>query len=118
MIAFGPIPSRRLGRSLGINNIPPKICSYACIYCQLGKTSQMIVNPQTFYSPEKIFNEVQEKVKRSKEKKEAIDYLTFVPDGEPTLDINLEQEIKLVKSLGTKVAVISNGTLLEKRLVR
>jgi wyosine [tRNA(Phe)-imidazoG37] synthetase (radical SAM superfamily) len=118
MIAFGPIPSRRLGRSLGINNIPPKICSYACIYCQLGKTSQMIVNPQTFYSPEKIFNEVREKVKRSKEKKEAIDYLTFVPDGEPTLDINLGQEIKLVKSLGIKVAVISNGTLLEQRLVR
>lgn len=55
MIAFGPIPSRRLGCSLGINNIPPKICSYAYIYCQLGKTSQMIVNPQTFYSPDKPF---------------------------------------------------------------
>jgi wyosine [tRNA(Phe)-imidazoG37] synthetase (radical SAM superfamily) len=41
MIAFGPVPSRRLGQSLGINNIPPKNCSYACVYCQVGKTSEL-----------------------------------------------------------------------------
>lgn len=41
MITFGPIPSRRLGRSLGINNIPPKICSYSCVYCQLGRTLKL-----------------------------------------------------------------------------
>jgi len=102
MITFGPIPSRRLGRSLGINNIPPKICTYSCVYCQIGKTSNMKIQPQVFYPPSKIFNEVQKKVEKSREKGESIDYLTFVPDGEPTLDINLGKEIKLIKSLGIK----------------
>lgn len=45
-IAFGPVPSRRLGRSLGINNIPPKICTYACVYCQLGPTLTMVIDHQ------------------------------------------------------------------------
>jgi len=118
MITFGPIPSRRLGRSLGINNIPPKACTYSCVYCQIGKTSNMKIQPQVFYSPSQIFNEVQEKVEKSKEKGEPIDYLTFVPDGEPTLDINLGQEIKLIKSLGIKIAVITNASLMEQKQVR
>jgi len=118
MLTFGPIPSRRLGRSLGINNIPPKICTYSCVYCQIGKTSNMKIQPQIFYSPSQIFNEVQEKVEKSREKGEPIDYLTFVPDGEPTLDINLGQEIKLIKSLGIKIAVISNSSLIDQKLVR
>ena len=118
MITFGPVPSRRLGRSLGINNIPPKICTYSCIYCQLGKTSKMKIEPQVFYSSSQIFKEVQEKVKKSKEKGELIDYLTFVPDGEPTLDINLGQEIKLIKSLGIKIAVITNSSLIDKKIVQ
>ena len=118
MIIFGPVPSRRLGRSLGINNIPPKICTYSCIYCQLGKTSKMKIEPQVFYSSSQIFKEVQEKVKKSKEKGELIDYLTFVPDGEPTLDINLGQEIKLIKSLGIKIAVITNSSLIDKKIVQ
>jgi wyosine [tRNA(Phe)-imidazoG37] synthetase (radical SAM superfamily) len=118
MLTFGPVPSRRLGRSLGINNIPPKICTYSCIYCQLGKTSKMKIQPQVFYSPYLILKEVQNKVKKSKEKGEPIDYLTFVPDGEPTLDINLGQEIKLIKSLGIKIAVISNSSLIDQKQVR
>ena len=118
MITFGPIPSRRLGRSLGINNIPPKICTYSCIYCQLGKTSKMKIEPQVFYSSSQIFKEVQDKVKKSKEKGELIDYLTFVPDGEPTLDINLGKEIKLIKSLGIKMAVIANSSLINQKQVR
>jgi wyosine [tRNA(Phe)-imidazoG37] synthetase (radical SAM superfamily) len=118
MLTFGPVPSRRLGRSLGINNIPPKICSYSCIYCQIGKTSNMKAQLQVFYPPFQIFNEVQEKIKKSKEKGESIDYLTFVPDGEPTLDINLGQEIKLIKSLGIKIAVITNASLVEQEQVR
>jgi len=118
MLTFGPVPSRRLGRSLGINNIPPKICTYSCIYCQLGKTSKMKIEPQVFYLPSEIFREVQDKVKKSKEKGELIDYLTFVPDGEPTLDINLGKEIKLIKSLGIKIAVISNASLIDKKQVR
>ncbi|MCK4241347.1 MAG: radical SAM protein [Candidatus Atribacteria bacterium] len=118
MLTFGPIPSRRLGRSLGINNIPPKICSYSCVYCQIGKTFKMKVQPQIFYSPSLILKEVQDKVKKSKEKGEPIDYLTFVPDGEPTLDINLGQEIKLIKSLGIKIAVITNASLIDQKQVR
>jgi wyosine [tRNA(Phe)-imidazoG37] synthetase (radical SAM superfamily) len=118
MLTFGPVPSRRLGRSLGINNIPPKVCTYSCVYCQIGKTSNMKIQLQTFYPPSQIFNEVQKKVKKSKEKGESIDYLTFVPDGEPTLDINLGQEIKLIKSLGIKIAVITNSSLIDKKQVR
>ena len=118
MITFGPVPSRRLGRSLGINNIPPKICTYSCIYCQLGKTSNMKIQPQVFYPPSKIFKEVQKKVEKSREKGELIDYLTFVPDGEPTLDINLGQEIKLIKSLGIKIAVITNSSLIDTKIVQ
>jgi len=118
MIIFGPVPSRRLGRSLGINNIPPKICTYSCVYCQLGKTHNMKTQLQKFYPPSQIFNEIREKVKKSKEKEESIDYLTFVPDGEPTLDINLGQEIQLVKSLGIKIAVITNASLIDQKQVR
>lgn len=118
MLTFGPIPSRRLGRSLGINNIPPKICTYSCVYCQIGKTSNVKIHPQVFYSPSQIFNEVQEKVEKSREKGESIDYLTFVPDGEPTLDINLGKEIKLIKSLGIKIAVITNASLVDQKQVR
>jgi len=118
MLTFGPIPSRRLGRSLGINNIPPKVCTYSCVYCQIGKTSNVKIHPQVFYSPSQIFNEVQEKVEKSRDKGESIDYLTFVPDGEPTLDINLGKEIKLIKSLGIKIAVITNASLVDQKQVR
>jgi wyosine [tRNA(Phe)-imidazoG37] synthetase (radical SAM superfamily) len=118
MLTFGPIPSRRLGRSLGINNIPPKICTYSCVYCQIGKTSNVKIHPQVFYSPSQIFNEVQEKVEKSREKGESIDYLTFVPDGEPTLDINLGKEIKLIKSIGIKIAVITNASIVDQKQVR
>ena len=99
MIAFGPIPSRRLGKSLGINNIPPKICSYSCIYCQLGKTIKTSSTRNEFYPVEKIFDTVKEKVEMVKCKGEHIDYLTFVPDGEPTLDINLGKEIVLLSPI-------------------
>jgi len=117
-VVYGPVPSRRLGRSLGINNIPPKICSYSCVYCQLGNTTNMRVERQPFYHPEKIAQSVEEKVRQAKEKGEPIDYLTFVPDGEPTLDINLGKEIELVKSLGLRIAVISNASLIWRDDVR
>ena len=66
MIAFGPVPSRRLDRSLGINNIPAKICTYSCAYCQVGRTVQMQVERRPYYSPQEIYDEVKEKVERSK----------------------------------------------------
>ena len=118
MIAFGPVPSRRLGQSLGINNIPPKICTYSCVYCQLGRTIKMQVERHMFYNPQKILRDVQDKVKKVKEAGGPIDYLTFVPDGEPTLDINLTLEIDLLKSLGIKIAVITNGSLIWREDVR
>ena len=118
MLTFGPVPSRRLGRSLGIKNIPPKICTYSCVYCQLGKTFKMKIEPTEFYQPKEILSEVQNKVEKAKKMQESIDYLTFVPDGEPTLDINLGQEIKLIKSLGIKIAVITNSSLIDQKQVR
>jgi len=111
-IAFGPVPSRRLGRSLGINNIPPKTCSYSCVYCQLGKTSNMLVKRQSFYKPEDVLREVKRKVHEASLRDERIDYLTFVPDGEPTLDINIGEEISLLKRIGIPIAVITNASLL------
>ena len=118
MIAFGPVPSRRLGRSLGINNIPPKVCTYSCVYCQLGRTIKMQVERSAFYEPEEILRDVQTKVERAKEAGEPIDYLTFVPDGEPTLDVNLGREIELLRSLGIKIAVITNSSLIWGENVR
>ncbi len=118
MIAFGPVPSRRLGRSLGINNIPPKICTYSCVYCQLGRTIKMQVERQGFYDPDRVLREVRDKVEKAQEKGESIDYLTFVPDGEPTLDLNLGREIEGLKPLGIKIAVISNASLVWRDDVR
>ncbi len=118
MIAFGPVPSRRLGRSLGINNIPPKICSYSCVYCQVGKTAKMQVERSHFYDPQEIYRDVKGKVEKAKEKGESIDYLTFVSDGEPTLDANLGPEIELLKPLGIKIAVITNSSLIWREDVR
>ena len=118
MIAFGPVPSRRLGRSLGINNIPPKVCTYSCVYCQVGRTTEMQIERRRFYDPAWIMQEVRNKVKKAIEAGEHIDYLTFVPDGEPTLDINLGREIELIEPLGVKTAVITNSSLIWREDVR
>jgi len=118
LIAFGPVPSRRLGHSLGVNNISPKICTYSCVYCQVGRTIHMQVKRQGFYTPEEIVQNVEKKGKEADTRGEPIDYLTFVPDGEPTLDIHLGEEIKLLKNLGTKIAVITNASLIGREDVR
>lgn len=118
MIAFGPVPSRRLGRSLGINNIPPKVCTYSCAYCQLGRTIKMQIDRRVFYPPEGILKDVKEKVESAREVGESIDYLSFVPDGEPSLDANLSYEIELLKPLGIKIAVITNASLIWREDVR
>lgn len=112
MIIYGPVPSRRLGQSIGINNIPPKTCSYSCIYCQLGRTDRMQVNRHQFYRPEDIFHEAEIKMDQLNRRKEHVDYFSFVPDGEPTLDINLGAEIDLLKQFNIKIAVITNASLI------
>ncbi len=117
-LIFGPVPSRRLGRSLGINNIPAKTCSYSCVYCQLGKTTNMTTKRQLFYKPEDIYKEVKNKLERTISRKERVDYLTFVPDGEPTLDVNLRKAISLLKHIGIPVAVLTNASLLWHNDVR
>ena len=118
MRAFGPVPSRRLGRSLGVNNIPPKVCTYACVYCQVGRTTHAQVEPSAFYDPEDLVSEIRDKIEGARRVKEDIDYITFVPDGEPTLDVNLGREIELLRPLGVKIAVISNASLVGRPDVR
>ena len=118
IITFGPVPSRRLGRSLGINNIPPKNCSYSCVYCQVGRTMVKQIMAQEFYRPEEIVEEVTAKVKATIGAGEKIDYLTFVPDGEPTLDIHLGEAIDRLRLLGIKIAVISNASLIWRQEVQ
>lgn len=118
MISFGPIPSRRLGKSLGINNIlSPKACSYECIYCQVGKTSGKRVNRESFFQPEVIYKNVAQHIEQLKGKN-IPDYLTFVSNGEPTLDINLGKSIQILRQLGFPIAVITNGSLLFHESVR
>jgi len=118
LIAFGPVPSRRLGRSLGINNIPPKSCSYSCVYCQVGPTHHREITPRLFYKTDEVYKAVNEKVESALKLGEDIDYLTFVPDGEPTLDIHLADTIERLKPLGFPIAVISNASLIWREDVR
>lgn len=118
MIVYGPVPSRRLGRSIGINNIPPKNCSYSCIYCQVGITTKRISVRKEFYSTDDIVKQVEIKLNQLYKKNENVDYLSFVPDGEPTLDINLGKTIRKLKQFGIKIAVITNSSLLWDEIVR
>jgi wyosine [tRNA(Phe)-imidazoG37] synthetase (radical SAM superfamily) len=112
-LVFGPVPSRRLGRSLGINNIPHKVCSYSCAYCQVGKAVNLQVERREFYSPDFLASQVEKKLNRLGANATP-DYITIVPDGEPTLDINLGKLIVKLKSFGFPVAVISNASLINR----
>lgn len=116
--SFGPVPSRRLGRSLGINNIPAKNCSYSCAYCQIGLTSRPRIDRCFLHGAQELFDDIQNRMNQLGEERQQIDYLTFVPDGEPTLDIHLGREIALLKTLGIPVGVITNSSLLWRADVR
>ncbi len=114
MYTYGPVPSRRLGRSLGVSPIPPKTCSYTCVYCQLGKTTHLQTKRESFYPKEDILAEI---VKRGKDS--VFDYVTFVGDGEPTLYKDLGWLIRQTKErLHLPTAVITNGSLLFRKDVR
>ncbi len=117
-LAFGPVPSRRLGYSLGVNNIPPKHCSYSCLYCQVGQTTALHINREEYYQPKDLADQVKKKVDAAREKAINIDYITFVADGEPTLDSNLGEEIELFRNFGIKIAVITNASLIWREDVR
>ena len=112
MIAFGPVTSRRLGLSLGINNIVShKVCSYSCVYCQIGETRYKTADQETFYDPENLVENVGQHLEKLDELHWP-DYLTFVSNGEPTLDQNIGKEIRLLKRFGIPIALITNVSLL------
>lgn len=117
-LTFGPVPSRRLGRSLGVNNIPAKTCTYSCVYCQLGKTRYMTIERRVFHETEKIFQDVKKKVDEAMLRNEKIDYLSFVPEGEPTLELKLGEQISALKVFGIPIAVLTNASLIWKEPVR
>jgi wyosine [tRNA(Phe)-imidazoG37] synthetase (radical SAM superfamily) len=117
-IAFGPVRSRRLGWSLGINNVPPKTCTYSCVYCQVGATDRERVERTSLFAPDEVVNAVDERLGECRAAGQPIDYATFVPDGEPTLDEHLGDAVRGVAALGLKVAVLTNGSLLWRDDVR
>lgn len=106
---YGPVPSRRLGVSLGISPIPKKTCNYSCVYCQLGRTDHMTNTRQMFFSVEDIMVEFEEVLRE----KIHFDVVTIVGEGEPTLYLGLGELIDEIKKRTDKpVAVITNGALL------
>ncbi len=113
---YGPVPSRRLGNSLGIDPIPSKTCNYQCIYCQLGKTTNFTNERKDFYPPEEIIKEMEESINLNKNK---FDYITFVGSGEPTLCKSLGELILKAKKLSKKpICIITNGSLFYREDVR
>jgi wyosine [tRNA(Phe)-imidazoG37] synthetase (radical SAM superfamily) len=114
MYAYGPVPSRRLGQSLGVSPVPQKTCSYNCIYCQLGRTNKLQVRRERFYPKEDILSDI-EKIMCC----EHPDYITFAGDGEPTLCKDIGWLIsQCKKKWQIPVAVITNGSLFFMKDVR
>lgn len=112
---YGPIPSRRLGQSLGISPIPKKYCNYSCIYCQLGRTTNMTNKREMFYKVEDIIAELDRVLKN----KVQFDVVSIVGSGEPTLYKGLGKLIEQIKLICNKpVVVITNGALLNDKVLQ
>jgi wyosine [tRNA(Phe)-imidazoG37] synthetase (radical SAM superfamily) len=112
---FGPVPSRRLGFSLGVDPIPRKYCNFDCVYCQIGKTTLVETVRRSFFDRQELVAEVL----RHLDKAKAVDVITFSGSGEPTLNKDLGWMIReLKKRTETPVAVITNGSLLNREEVR
>jgi len=110
---FGPVPSRRLGRSLGVDLVPFKTCTYDCIYCQLGRTTNETVERHEWVP----LNDVLEELKGKLASKP--DYITLSGSGEPTLFSRLDELIAGIRSMtDIPVAVLTNGSLLWQEAVR
>jgi len=106
---FGPVASRRLGRSLGIDLLVPKTCSYDCIYCQLGRTTNKTIERAEYAPTDEIVRQVEEKLARI----ERPDFITFSGSGEPTLHSHLGEMIAEIKrTTDIPVAILTNGSLL------
>lgn len=114
---FGPVPSRRLGQSLGVDPVPFKTCNWNCVYCQLGRTRPLVNERQEFFPRDEILAEVRRAI--IDHRPGEIDWVTFVGAGEPTLHRSLGWLIRKVQALTTlPVAVITNGALLYQPAVR
>jgi wyosine [tRNA(Phe)-imidazoG37] synthetase (radical SAM superfamily) len=107
---YGPVPSRRLGQSLGIDPIPQKTCNWNCVYCQLGRSRPLVNERKSFIPSDDILRQVEESLAGHKSGK--IDWITFVGSGETTLHSELGLLIREVKALtNLPIAVITNGSL-------
>ncbi|RJS75145.1 radical SAM protein [Methanophagales archaeon] len=117
---YGPVPSRRLGRSLGVGPIPFKTCDYSCVYCQLGRTTHMTIQRKDFFPPEEMLNEIRRVIEvESSHSHSKIDFVTFVGEGEPTLCKSLGWLIRKTKEIADiPTAVDTNGSLLYREDVR
>jgi wyosine [tRNA(Phe)-imidazoG37] synthetase (radical SAM superfamily) len=117
-IVFGPVRTRRLGWSLGINDVRPKTCSYSCVYCQVGATTRARSRREPYLEPATIATAVRDRIKACRSSGQIVDFATFVPDGEPTLDIHLGETIRAIRRPDLPVAVITNASLLWRDDVR
>ena len=108
---FGPVPSWRLGQSLGVDPIPLKTCNWNCVYCQLGRTRPLVNRREDYVPPEEVVLEVQDAL--AAHHADEIDWVTFVGSGEPLLHAHLGWMVREIKATtDTPVAVITNGSLL------
>jgi wyosine [tRNA(Phe)-imidazoG37] synthetase (radical SAM superfamily) len=111
---FGPVPSRRLGLSLGVDLVPLKTCSYDCLYCQVGRTTRLIAEPASLVPLEAVMRELKQSLERI-----TPDVVTFSGSGEPTLHSGIGEAVALVKRWrDLRVAVLTNGSLLWREEVR
>ena len=112
---YGPVPSRRLGRSLGVDIVPFKVCTLDCIYCQLGRTTEKTIERKDYFDVEAVLAELRAKLVEGLES----DFITISGSGEPTLNARLGQLIEGIKKItNIPVAVLTNGTLLTNQSVR
>ena len=112
---YGPVPSRRLGLSLGVDIVPFKVCPLDCIYCQLGKTSEKTIKRGDYVPVEAVLDELKERLAQDLQ----ADFITIGGSGEPTLNAKLGQLIeKIKKNTDIPVAILTNGTLLTDKSVR
>jgi len=113
---FGPVPSRRLGRSLGLDITPYKTCTFDCVYCQLGRTTNKTVQRREYIAKDLILCELRDFLS---EGAEDVDYITFAGSGEPTLHSGIGEMIDAIKTMtDIPVVVITNGSLLFREDVR
>jgi len=116
---YGPVKSRRLGLSLGVTLTPYKICSFNCVYCQLGKTINTTSQRREYIPIQEIINELKLWLQNNIIEAKDLDYITFSGSGEPTLNIKIGQLIAEIKKItAVPVAVITNASLLNVALVR